>query len=169
MATGMVSQTYLVDETERLEHIRGSIEAHPGRHGAAAPWSLVLVNGEGEHIELPAELSGIVAQAVHVLASGMALTLTPQDSDLTAHQAADVLGVSQSAIARMIDAGELRATLGGSHRRLSLSDVLEHRERRRRRQYAMLEATAGDVDAQHDDAMARLRSARTAVAAEHRR
>lgn len=77
-------------------------------------------------------------------------------------QAADLLGVSRPTVVRLIESGELRAERNGSRRRLLLSEVLAYRDRRRRRQYAVLEATAINIDDEDDpdELIARLRTAR---------
>ena len=110
-------------------------------------------------------------QVVDALAAGKAVTVTPTEPQLTTQQAADLLGVSRPTVVRMIDSGELRAERNGSRRRLLLSDVLEYRERRRQRQYAMLEATAVDIDDEDDpaDVIAQLRAARQSVAGHRKR
>ena len=99
------------------------------------------------------------------------MTVTPTEPQLTTQQAADLLGVSRPTVVRMIDSGELRAERNGSRRRLLLSDVLEYRERRRQRQYAMLEATAVDIDDEDDpaDVIAQLRAARQSLAGQRKR
>lgn len=63
------------------------------------------------------------------------------------------------------DAGGLRAERNGSRRRLLLDEVLAYRERRRQHQYAMLDATAIDLDTEDDplQVIERLRTVRKAV------
>ncbi|MCB0975638.1 MAG: helix-turn-helix domain-containing protein [Actinobacteria bacterium] len=59
--------------------------------------------------------------------------------NLTTEQAAAVLGVSRPAVIRLIDAGKLDAHLVGAHRRLTLGDVLAHREASAARRQAALD------------------------------
>lgn len=102
------------------------------------------------------------------LAAGKAVTVTPQEPQLTTQQVADLLGVSRPTVVRLIESGELRAERNGVRRRVLLGDALAYRERRRQRQYAMLTATAVDLDDEDEDdpqeMLARLREARKAVA-----
>ncbi|MDN5757011.1 MAG: helix-turn-helix domain-containing protein [Tomitella sp.] len=92
--------------------------------------------------------------------------MTPQEPQLTTQQVADLLGVSRPTVVRLIESGELRAERNGVRRRVLLGDALAYRERRRQRQYAMLTATAVDLDDEDDpqEMLARLREARKAVA-----
>lgn len=53
---------------------------------------------------------------------------SPSPESIRIEQAAEVLGVSMPAVARMIDAGKLTARLAGSERRVLLDDVLAHRD-----------------------------------------
>jgi excisionase family DNA binding protein len=61
--------------------------------------------------------------------------------ELTAGQAADLLGVTRAALAHMIDTGELAARSDGPRRRLATADVLAERDRVRSRRTA----TVADV------------------------
>ena len=172
MSTAMAPQTYVPDQSEELAQVHSFIEAHAERRGAVPPARFLLIGGgEGEQIELPESLYGILVQVVDALAAGKAVTVTPTEPQLTTQQAADLLGVSRPTVVRMIDSGELRAERNGSRRRLLLSDVLEYRERRRQRQYAMLEATAVDIDDEDDpaDVIAQLRAARQSLAGQRKR
>jgi excisionase family DNA binding protein len=53
---------------------------------------------------------------------------SPSPESIKIEQAAEVLGVSMSAVARMIDAGKLTARLVGSERHVLLDDVLAYRD-----------------------------------------
>lgn len=172
MATALAPQTYEPEPTtDKLAEVRSFLAAHADRRGTApAPRYLLVGDGEGEQIELPATVYRVLVQVVEALAAGKGVTVTPQEPQLTTQQVADLLGVSRPTVVRLIDAGELRADRVGNRRKLLLGDVLAYRERRRQRQYAMLEATAVDFDDEDDPAevIDRLREARRAVAAERR-
>jgi excisionase family DNA binding protein len=164
--SAMVAQTY--QPSEDAAQVRSFLAAHEHRHGhLPAPRYLLAGDGEGEQIELPETVYRALVQVVEALAAGKAVTVTPQESQLTTQQAADLLGVSRPTVVRLVDSGELSAERHGNRRRLPLGDVLAYRERRRQRQYAMLAATAVDIDAEDDPAevIERLREARKAVAA----
>lgn len=99
---------------------------------------------------------------VEAMAAGKAVTVTPQEPQLTTQQAGGLLGVSRPTVVRLIESGEIQADRNGSRRRLLLSDVLTYRERRRQQQYAMLEATAIDLGDEDDllEVIERLRTVR---------
>lgn len=168
MSAAMHAQTYVAEDSSgQLAVVRSFLEAHGERHGAMpSPRYLLVGKGEGEQIELPEALYRILVQVVDAMAAGKAVTVTPQEPQLTTQQAADLLGVSRPTVVRLIESGEIRAERNGSRRRLLLGDVLAYRELRRQRQYAMLDATAVDIDSEDDpdQVIAQLRAARKAVA-----
>ena len=172
MATALAAQTYEPEASpDKVAQVRSFLAAHAQRHGTApAPRYLLAGDAEGEQIELPETVYRVLVQVVEALAAGKAVTVTPTEPRLTTQQTADLLGISRPTVVRLIDSGELRAERNGNRRRLMLSDVLAYRERRRQRQYAMLAATAVDIDDEDDPAevIERLREARRAVAAERR-
>jgi excisionase family DNA binding protein len=151
--------------------VHSFLAAHAEKRGAEPAQRFLLVGSkEGQQIELPGTVYRVLVQVVEALAAGKAVTVSPQEPQLTTQQAADLLGVSRPTVVRMIESGELAAERNGNRRRLLLSDVLAYRERRRARQYAMLAATAVDLDDEDDPAemIERLREARRAVASERR-
>ena len=173
MSAELASQTYVPDESgSGLAEVHSFLAAHAQRRGSEPePRFLLVGGGEGEQIELPGTVYQVLVQVVEALAAGKAVTVSPQEPQLTTQQAADLLGVSRPTVVRMIESGELSAERNGHRRRLLLSDVLSYRERRRARQYAMLAATAVDLDEEDDPAemIERLREARRAAASERRR
>jgi excisionase family DNA binding protein len=147
------------------------LSAHADRRGQVPASRFLLVGGsEGEQIELPETAYRALVQVVEALAAGKAVTVTPQEPQLTTQQVADLLGVSRPTVVRLIESGQLRGERNGARRRVLLSDALAYRERRRQRQYAMLAATAVDIDDEDDpqEVIERLRAARRAVAEQQR-
>jgi excisionase family DNA binding protein len=172
MVLALAAHTYEPEASpEQVAEVRSFLAAHAQRHGAA-PVSRYLLAGdaEGEQIELPETVYRALVQVVEALAAGKAVTVTPTELQLTTQQVADLLSVSRPTVVRLIESGELQAERNGNRRRLLLSDVLAYRERRRQGQYAMLAATAVDIDDEDDpkDVIERLRKARKAVAAKRR-
>ncbi|GAA0306055.1 hypothetical protein GCM10009528_24110 [Kineococcus aurantiacus] len=80
---------------------------------------------------MPPELAVALREAVHALAHGEAVTLTPHEALLTTQEAADVLGVSRPTLVRLLESGALPYTKPGVHRRVRLEDVLDYAESHR--------------------------------------
>jgi excisionase family DNA binding protein len=91
------------------------------------PWT--LGGSDGTTVLLPPELADVLATALEAFAHGAAVTLTPHERTLTTQEAADLLGVSRPTVVRLLDHGAIPYDQPGSHRRLKLSDVLEHQRR----------------------------------------
>lgn len=126
--------------------------------------------GTDDPVELPEEVYSVLRQAVEAMQRGLSVTISPTSQALTTQQAADLLGISRSALIKALDDGKLPYRRAGTHRRLSLSDVLNHREERRNAQYAAIEALSADVDEASDitEVLRDLRAARKAVAAKRK-
>ncbi|GAA1989610.1 hypothetical protein GCM10009718_29010 [Isoptericola halotolerans] len=167
-ARSVVAETYVPHESDSaLADVRSFMAAHESKHGSAPNSRFLLVgDSEGDQVELPETLYLVLRQAVDAMAAGKAVTISLQEPQLTTQQAADLLGVSRPTVVRLVESGELSAERVGSRRRLALGDVLAYREKRRRRQYAMLEATSVDLDDEENPELMieRLREARKAVA-----
>lgn len=172
MSANLATQTYVPESSEPgAAEVLSFLEAQAAK-GRSGPGRRFLLIGsdEGEQIELPATVYQALLKVVVSLAAGKAVTVAPTEPQLTTQQAADLLGVSRPTVVRMIESGELAAERNGNRRRVLLGDVLAYRERRRARQYAMLEATAVDPEDEDDPAemIERLRAARKAAATDRR-
>lgn len=167
-ARSVAAETYVPHESDTaLADVRSFMAAHESKHGSAPDSRFLLVgDSEGDQVELPETLYRVLRQAVDAMAAGKAVTISFHETQLTTQQAADLLGVSRPTVVRLVESGELSAERVGSRRRLALGDVLAYREKRRRRQYAMLEATSVDLDDEDDPELMiqRLQEARKAVA-----
>lgn len=89
------------------------------------------------------------------LQAGKAATLVEQDAQLSPNQAADLIGVSRPFLLRFMNAGALKFTTAGSHRRIALGDLLEFSTRRLAAGKFVAESTA-DVGANEQDTINRL-------------
>lgn len=169
MSTALAPQTYVPTPaiSAEVDNVRRFLEAHAPLEGSPSREYLLTVDREGDQVALPRPFFDALLLVAEALASGRAVTVAPQAMLLTTQQAADLLGVSRPTVVRLADAGDLPSERHGNRRRIRLGDVLDYRDRRRAAQYAMLAATAVDLDDEEDiDVVrARLHEARQAASA----
>lgn len=104
-----------------------------------------LLDGEGNSIELPDELYGVLRKVVHILMKGDTVSIVPVHHELTTQQAAEILNVSRPHLISLLEAGVLPFTKTGKHRRIRTGDLFEYksaRDQERRAQLAELTRTA---------------------------
>ena len=65
------------------------------------------------------------------MANGDAVTVVPVAAEVTAQQAAEILGVSRPFLIRLVDDGKLACRLVGTHRRIPLVDLLAFKQANR--------------------------------------
>lgn len=117
-----------------------------GLAGVQAPSRACLVGPDGSRIEVPDELYTVLRDVVEALSQGLAITIAPHNTMLTTQEAADLLNISRPTLVRLLTDGEIPYTMRGRHRRVLLSDVLDHQERTRRERREILDqmAAAGE-------------------------
>jgi excisionase family DNA binding protein len=84
--------------------------------------------GEEETIELPAGAVKLLHAILEEMASGHAITIVPQNAELTTHEAADFLNVSRPFLVQLLEQKKLPYRLVGTHRRIRFEDVLHYKE-----------------------------------------
>lgn len=89
-----------------------------------------FIREDGVPLPLPGSVAGLLAQVVHELAHGHAVSITPIRAELTTQQAADLLNVSRPFLIKLLETGEIPFHRVGSHRRVRSQDVLAYRRRR---------------------------------------
>lgn len=105
-----------------VDRVTLDIAARPAEQGAQAT--------RHESVELPAAAVAALLDIARALAEGRTLALVPHGAEITTQAAADLLGVSRPHVVALIDRGELKAHMVGTHRRLLSDDVLDYRQRR---------------------------------------
>ncbi|WP_072807027.1 helix-turn-helix domain-containing protein [Rhodococcoides yunnanense] len=73
-----------------------------------------------------------VVELLRQLARGTSVTIGPVGELLTTSQAAELLGVSDTYVRKLADAGDLAIEMRGTHRRFKLEDLVRHREKFKR-------------------------------------
>jgi excisionase family DNA binding protein len=88
----------------------------------------VKLEGQEEPLVLPASVVQLLKQALSEIARGHAVTLVSLETELSAHQAADVLKVSRPFLIKLLEQGHIPYRMVGSHRRIELKDVLAYKQ-----------------------------------------
>lgn len=84
--------------------------------------------GQEKTIELPAGAVKLLMAILEDMASGRAVTIVPQNAELTTQQAADFLNVSRPFLVQLLEQKKLPCRLVGTHRRIRFEDVLRYNE-----------------------------------------
>lgn len=86
---------------------------------------------ESSAVELPPEARTLLLRILGHMANGDAVTVVPVAAEVTAQQAAEILGVSRPFVIRLVDEGKLACRLVGTHRRIPLVDLLAFKQANR--------------------------------------
>lgn len=89
-----------------------------------------LVGANGEAIQIPDSVYQVLRQAVHAMALGQAISIVPQEQELTTQQAADFLNVSRPFLIKLLEQGEIPHIKVGTHRRIRSQDLMRYKEQR---------------------------------------
>jgi excisionase family DNA binding protein len=112
-------------EDDAMKALRRQIDDIFREHGTAR-----LVGADGEMMEIPASAFHALKLIVEGMARGQTMTLVPHGQELTTQEAADLLHVSRPHLVKLLDEGTIPHYKVGTHRRVRIEDVLEHRELR---------------------------------------
>ncbi len=89
-----------------------------------------LIGPNNETLEIPMSVFQVLQQAVNYMMHGKALSVIPCDQLLSTQETADILSISRSSLARLLEASKLPFVEVGTQRRIQLSDVLEYKKQR---------------------------------------
>jgi excisionase family DNA binding protein len=127
MATATLTSAPPSKEEVELARASGERLAPLARRGR--PLTLrVRDAGKEKTIELPAEAVKLLQGILEDMASGRAVTIVPQNAELTTQQAADFLNVSRPFLVGLLDQRKLPFRLVGTHRRVRFEDILRFKE-----------------------------------------
>lgn len=164
----LTTSTHAASDGEQLGRVLRALTPDEAARPVARYY---LVGGGAEDpVELPEEVYRALRHVVDAMQRGLSVTISPTSQTLTTQQAADLLGISRPTLIRALDEGRLPYSRVGTHRRIALTDVLDHREQRRREQYDALDevSQSTEEDRSIPEVLDDLRRARKAVAAKRR-
>ena len=108
---------FTTEDRDRAREMLRVLGAHPR-----------IATEDGTVLDLPDPVTEALAEILEAAADGERALVLRSPENLTTEQAAAVLGVSRPTVVRLIESGKLPARMVGTHRRLTLGDVLAHRE-----------------------------------------
>lgn len=142
------------------EESLGAEQALRGLDGSSDAALLIQVVGSRQAgVALPPKARALLLQILGHLANGDAVTVVPMHAEVTAQEAAELLGVSRPFVVRMIEEGKIACRLVGTHRRIPLADLLAFKEANkaeRRKIAADLTAEAQELVSVTNEANCRL-------------
>jgi excisionase family DNA binding protein len=87
-----------------------------------------LVASNGEEILIPESVYNLFGQIVRAMSSGQGVSIVTYNSELTVHQAANLLNVSQSFILKLLEEGAIPYIEVGSRRRIVFQDLMTYKQ-----------------------------------------
>ncbi|WP_409339927.1 helix-turn-helix domain-containing protein, partial [Nostoc edaphicum] len=105
-----------IKELERILSVQGS--------------QAKLVGANGEQIIIPDSIYQVLLQIVHAMASGKAISIIPQQQELTTQQASELLNVSRPYLIKLLEQGDIHYIKVGSHRRVRFDDLMKYKQQR---------------------------------------
>lgn len=125
----MLSVSALSPEMLRLAKENSEILKHYlQEHGSA---SLKLAGANGQEIALPDSILRLVYEALASASAGKRLRLVEEDEEISPERAAEFLQVSRPYLVKLLDGGEIPFHYVGTHRRITMSDLIEYKRKRK--------------------------------------
>ncbi len=120
------------EETERIQRVNTQLTK------TERVKYLLVDREDGVEMELPRSLFQVLVQAAGELAKGNSVAIMHYEQELTTQQAADLLQVSRPYLIRLLEEGNIRYHMTGSHRRIRMGDLQEYKKVRDERRRANL-------------------------------
>jgi excisionase family DNA binding protein len=93
--------------------------------------SLRLGGAGDKEIVLPDSILRLVYEALSSVAAGKKLRLVEEDEEVSPEKAAEFLQVSRPYLVRLLDGDEIPFHYVGTHRRITMSDLIEYKRKRK--------------------------------------
>ena len=102
-------------------------------------------SGASKTIRLSGHAANLLWEALSQFADGHAVRLLQIRRELTTNEAAEILNISRTYLIRLLEKGEIPHRLVGSHRRISLMDLLAYKENSDAQRTEALNAIAAEA------------------------
>ena len=100
---------------------------------------------DAPEVALPVEARALLLRILGHMANGDAVTVVPMQAEVTAQQAAEILGVSRPFLIRLIDDGKVACRMVGTHRRVPLADLLAFKKANKADRRALAAELTGEA------------------------
>jgi len=102
-----------------------------------------------EIVEIPVSAVRLLVDLLTNMAEGNAVTLMPIHAELTTQQAADLVGISRPYLIKLLENGEIKYHMVGTHRRIFFQDLKNYMDKNKKAREETLDglvAQAQDLD-----------------------
>lgn len=96
-------------------------------------------------VELPASLFKTLVKVLAQIGNGNTVAVIPIQAELTTQQAADLLNVSRPHLIKLLEQGDIKHHMAGTHRRVRAQDVLNYKAKIDQKREAAL-ARIAEID-----------------------
>jgi excisionase family DNA binding protein len=114
-------------------------------HSRAAAITLTTDTGEHPTVEVPPAALKLIGQLLGAMSEGRPIVLMPTEQEFTTVEAANFLNVSRPFVIKEMESGRLPHRKVGSHRRITLDDLLAYAQKMRAQQATALERLADNA------------------------
>lgn len=83
----------------------------------------------GQDLIVPRSAVELLRDVLAGMSAGKSISIVPMAKELTTQQAADFLNVSRPYLIGLLEQGQLKYTMVGSHRRVRFDDLIEYKEK----------------------------------------
>ena len=90
------------------------------------------LNQSDVYLKIPTKAYELFIDILRHMAEGKSITLLPSDATLSTQQAADILHVSRPHLVKLLETGQIAYTKVGSHRRVTMQDVVAYEQNLRK-------------------------------------
>jgi excisionase family DNA binding protein len=127
MATAALTSVPPSKEDIELARTSGQRLAPIARRGRPLILRVRDAGQKEETIELPAGAVKLLQAILEDMASGRAVTIVPQNAELTTQQAADLLNVSRPFLVEQLEKATIPFRKVGTHRRILFQDLMAYK------------------------------------------
>lgn len=102
-----------------------------------------------EIVEIPVSAVRLLVDLLTNMAEGNSVTLMPIHAELTTQQAADLVGISRPYLIKLLENGEIKYHMVGTHRRIFFQDLKNYMDKNKKAREETLDglvAQAQDLD-----------------------